>query len=900
MITSVPNIGVYRIVEKLVYYFGDRQTEGKAEMRDLLGGKGANLAEMCNLGLPVPHGFTISTEVCTYYYNNNKSLPEKLKLEIKKNIKKIENFTKMKFGSNSNPLLLSVRSGSRASMPGMMDTILNLGLNNEAVNGLAKSTKNERFAFDSYRRFIQMYSDVVLEIDNSLFEDALEDIKIENGYSEDTELTPQNLKDLTETYKKIVLNELNRPFPQDPSEQLWGAISAVFSSWMNNRAITYRKLNNLPSSWGTAVNIQSMVFGNMGEDCATGVAFTRNPNNGENIFYGEYLINAQGEDVVAGIRTPYPLSKDTEDDFTADKSLEVKMPKIYDELLECRSVLEKHYGDMQDIEFTVQDNKLFLLQTRNGKRTAEAAIKIAVDMVHEGKINTNDALIRVEPESLNQLLHPTLDNNAKSDFLIRGMPASPGAVSGKIVLESDDAVKLSAAGESVILVRLETSPEDIAGMHAASGILTSRGGMTSHAAVVARGMGRACITGANELRIDFENKIIFFGEKKIKSGTEITIDGSSGNVYLGQVPTVYPEMSESFVTLMKWADKLRRLKVRTNAETPNDAKTAIKFGAEGIGLCRTEHMFFDENRINVMRQMILAEDSNERENALDKLLPMQRKDFEDLFLIMKGLPVTIRLLDPPLHEFLPNNEKDMISLSSTTGISLEKIKEQSLKLHEANPMLGHRGCRLAVSYPEICEMQSKAIFEAAVNIQKKINQKVNVEIMIPLASTSKEIDVCKEIIDKVASTITIKMKEKIDYLVGTMIELPRAALCADQLASSADFFSFGTNDLTQTTFGISRDDIGNFLNKYLEDGIFQNDPFISIDKEAVGSLLKIGIKKGKETNKFLKLGVCGEHGGDPNSIDFFEEIGLDYISASPFRIPIARLAAAQSIIKKKN
>ena len=887
-------------MQKLVYYFGDKQTEGKAEMRDLLGGKGANLAEMCNLGLPVPHGFTISTEVCTYYYNNNKSLPEKLKLEIKKNIKKIENFTKMKFGSNSNPLLLSVRSGSRASMPGMMDTILNLGLNNEAVNGLAQSTKNERFAFDSYRRFIQMYSDVVLEIDNSLFEDALEDIKIENGYSEDTELTPQNLKDLTETYKKIVLNELNRPFPQDPSEQLWGAISAVFSSWMNNRAITYRKLNNLPSSWGTAVNIQSMVFGNMGEDCATGVAFTRNPNNGENIFYGEYLINAQGEDVVAGIRTPYPLSKDTEDDFTADKSLEVKMPKIYDELLECRSVLEKHYGDMQDIEFTVQDNKLFLLQTRNGKRTAEAAIKIAVDMVHEGKINTNDALIRVEPESLNQLLHPTLDNNAKSDFLIRGMPASPGAVSGKIVLESDDAVKLSAAGESVILVRLETSPEDIAGMHAASGILTSRGGMTSHAAVVARGMGRACITGANELRIDFENKIIFFGEKKIKSGTEITIDGSSGNVYLGQVPTVYPEMSESFVTLMKWADKLRRLKVRTNAETPNDAKTAIKFGAEGIGLCRTEHMFFDENRINVMRQMILAEDSNERENALDKLLPMQRKDFEDLFLIMKGLPVTIRLLDPPLHEFLPNNEKDMISLSTTTGISLEKIKEQSLKLHEANPMLGHRGCRLAVSYPEICEMQSKAIFEAAVNIQKKINQKVNVEIMIPLASTSKEIDVCKEIIDKVASTITIKMKEKIDYLVGTMIELPRAALCADQLASSADFFSFGTNDLTQTTFGISRDDIGNFLNKYLEDGIFQNDPFISIDKEAVGSLLKIGIKKGKETNKFLKLGVCGEHGGDPNSIDFFEEIGLDYISASPFRIPIARLAAAQSIIKKKN
>ena len=886
-------------MQKLVYYFGDKKTEGKADMKDLLGGKGANLAEMCNLGLPVPHGFTISTDVCTYYYDNNKTLPNELKLEIKKNISKIENFTKMKFGSNSNPLLLSVRSGSRASMPGMMDTILNLGLNNEAVNGLAESTNNERFAFDSYRRFIQMYSDVVLNIDNSLFEDALEDIKIENGLSEDTDLTSQNLKDLTETYKKIVLNEINRPFPQDPSEQLWGAIRSVFSSWMNNRAITYRKLNNLPSSWGTAVNIQSMVFGNMGEDCATGVAFTRNPNNGENIFYGEYLINAQGEDVVAGIRTPNPLSRDTEDDFTANKSLEVKMPKIYSELLGCRSILEKHYGDMQDIEFTVQSNKLFLLQTRNGKRTAEAAIKIAVDMVHEGKINTNDALIRLEPESLNQLLHPTLDNNAQSDFLIKGMPASPGAVSGKIVLDSEEAVKISAAGESVILVRLETSPEDIAGMHAASGILTSRGGMTSHAAVVARGMGRACITGANELRIDFENKIIFFCNKKIKSGTEITIDGSSGNVYLGKVPTVYPEMSESFITLMKWADKLRRLKVRTNAETPNDAKTAIKFGAEGIGLCRTEHMFFDENRINVMRQMILAEDSKERKNALDKLLPMQRKDFEELFSIMKGLPVTIRLLDPPLHEFLPNSEKDMVLLASTTGISLEKIKEQSLKLHEANPMLGHRGCRLAVSYPEICEMQSKAIFEAAVNIQKKLNQKVNVEIMIPLASTSKEIDVCKKIIDRVASSIILNMKEKIDYLVGTMIELPRAALCADQLASSADFFSFGTNDLTQTTFGISRDDIGNFLNKYLEDGIFQNDPFISIDKEAVGSLLKIGIEKGKVTNKFLKLGVCGEHGGDPNSIDFFEEIGLDYISASPFRIPIARLAAAQSIIKKQ-
>ena len=886
-------------LKKSVYYFGGKLTEGNAEMKNLLGGKGANLSEMCNIDLPVPHGFTISTDVCSYYFDNNKTLPPNLKEDIDENIKKLENYTNSEFGSNSNPLLLSVRSGSRASMPGMMDTILNLGLNDNAVNGLAISTENERFSFDSYRRFIQMYSDVVLEVDNSLFEDAMEDIKAENGLTEDTELSTLNLKNLVSIFKEIVFQETGKEFPQNPHEQLSKAISAVFSSWMNNRAITYRKLNNLPSSWGTAVNIQSMVFGNMGEDCATGVAFTRNPSNGDNSFYGEYLINAQGEDVVAGIRTPNPLSKNNDQDILIDQSLEAIMPKIYDELNDCRNILEKHYGDMQDIEFTIQKGKLFLLQTRNGKRTAEAAIKIAVDMVEENKINIDEALLRVEPESLNQLLHPALDTSVDKDFLLKGMPASPGAVSGKIVLESEEAVKLAAAGESVILVRLETSPEDIAGMHAASGILTSRGGMTSHAAVVARGMGRACITGANELRIDFKNKNVFFADRKVKSGTEITIDGTSGNVYFGLVSTIYPEMSKNFETLMQWADAKRRLKIRANAETPNDAKTALKFGAEGIGLCRTEHMFFDEDRINVMRQMILAENVTDRKIALDKLLPMQRNDFEEIFTIMKDLPVTIRLLDPPLHEFLPSSEKDLLSFSTSTGIDVEKVRTQSLRLHESNPMLGHRGCRLAISYPEICEMQSKAIFEAAINVQKKIKEKVNIEIMVPLASTAAEIKFCKDIINSVASSITDNTDQKLNYLVGTMVELPRAALCADDLATSADFFSFGTNDLTQTTLGISRDDIGTFLNKYLEAKIFPNDPFISIDTKGVGSLLEIGIKKGKEVKSNLKVGICGEHGGDPASIDFFEKIKLDYISASPFRIPISRLAAAHSSIKDK-
>ena len=885
-------------MNKAVYYFGDNLTEGNAQMRNLLGGKGANLAEMCKIGLPVPHGFTISTEVCSYYFENDRKFPDTLDQEINFYIKKIEDSSKMQFGSNTSPLLLSVRSGSRASMPGMMDTILNLGLNDDAVLGLAKSTGNERFAFDSYRRFIQMYSDVVLGVDNSLFEDALEDMKIENGFVEDTQLTAENLKNLVSGFKKIVLNETSREFPEKPYDQLWKAISAVFSSWMNNRAITYRKLNNLPSNWGTAVNIQSMVFGNMGEDCATGVAFTRNPNNGKNVFYGEYLINAQGEDVVAGIRTPNPLTKDSDEHGSADLSLEVKMPKIYKQLDKCRIILEKHYGDMQDIEFTIQKGKLFLLQTRNGKRTAEASIKIAVDMVEEKKITIQQALMRVEPESLNQLLHPTLDKNANSDFLLKGMPASPGAVSGKIVLESEEAIKLSAAGENVILLRLETSPEDIGGMHAASGILTARGGMTSHAAVVARGMGRACITGANELRIDQNNGTVYFDNRKFKSGTEITIDGSTGKVYLGAVPTVYPEMSSNFETLMNWADKERRLKIRANAETPSDAKTAIKFGAEGIGLCRTEHMFFDEDRIIVMREMILSENIKDRKKALEKLLPMQRKDFEKLFEIMKGLPVTIRLLDPPLHEFLPNSEKELVSFSKSTGVDIEKVRTQSLRMREANPMLGHRGCRLAISHPEICEMQARAIIEAAVKVQKKIDDELKVEIMIPLASTSAEIDFCKDIINSVAVSIMKETKVKFNYLVGTMIELPRAALCAEEIASSADFFSFGTNDLTQTTLGISRDDIGSFLNRYLEAGIFPHDPFVSIDKDGVGSLVKLGATKGRHKNKNLKLGICGEHGGDPASIDFFEEVGLDYVSASPFRIPIARLAAAHSKIRR--
>ena len=884
-------------LNKLVYNFGTKLSEGSSKDNNLLGGKGANLAEMSKLGLPVPPGFTITTEVCTYFYNNNNSLPESLNTSVDEGIKFIEKLTQMKFADYNNPLLLSIRSGSRASMPGMMDTVLNLGLNEDTVKGLSELTKNEKFAFDSYRRFIQMYSDVVLNIDFSIFEDALEDLKNENNIIQDTDLNVVHLKKLVEVYKNIVKRETSKMFPSDPYEQLWGSIKAVFESWMNKRAITYRNLNNIPSEWGTAVNIQSMVFGNMGENSATGVSFTRNPNNGKNTFYGEYLINAQGEDVVAGIRTPHQISSSNYNGENKKLSLENTMPKIYEELNNIRFILEQHYKEMQDIEFTVQEGKLFLLQTRNGKRTAEAAIKIAVDMVAEGIIDKKQALLRIDPELINQILHPTLDRKSKVDFLLRGMPASPGAASGIIVFNSNEAEKIASSGKNVILVRSETSPEDIGGMHASKGILTSRGGMTSHAAVVARGMGRACITGANELRINEKEKFAFFGDKKLSYGQDITLDGSTGDVFLGIVPTKYPELSEEFNVLMKWADNERRLKIRANAETITDAKTSLKFGAEGIGLCRTEHMFFDKNRINVMRQMILAENQPMREKALNKLLPMQRDDFIELFNIMKGMPVTIRLLDPPLHEFLPTNEEEMVLVAKESNIDISVAKNQAIKLTETNPMLGHRGCRLAISYPEIYSMQTSAIIEAAIICQKTSNEKINVEIMIPLASSAKEVIYCKSIIKESAEKVFEKYGSKVKYKVGTMIELPKAALSAKEIAHEVDFFSYGTNDLTQTVFGISRDDAGLFLKTYVEKNIFKNDPFTSIDQDSVGYLVKCATENGRKSNNNIKTGICGEHGGDPESISFFEQIGLDYVSASPFRVPIARLAAAQAKIK---
>ena len=884
-------------LNKLVYNFGTKLSEGSSKDNNLLGGKGANLAEMSKLGLPVPPGFTITTEVCTYFYNNNNSLPESLNTSVDEGIKFIEKLTQMKFADYNKPLLLSIRSGSRASMPGMMDTVLNLGLNEDTVKGLSELTKNEKFAFDSYRRFIQMYSDVVLNIDFSLFEDALEDLKNENNIIQDTDLNVVHLKKLVEIYKNIVKRETSKIFPSDPYEQLWGSIKAVFESWMNKRAITYRNLNNIPSEWGTAVNIQSMVFGNMGENSATGVSFTRNPNNGKNIFYGEYLINAQGEDVVAGIRTPHQISSSNYNGENKKLSLENIMPKIYEELNNIRFILEQHYKEMQDIEFTVQEGKLFLLQTRNGKRTAEAAIKIAVDMVAEGIINKKQALLRIDPELINQILHPTLDRKSKVDFLLRGMPASPGAASGIIVFNSNEAEKIASSGKNVILVRSETSPEDIGGMHASKGILTSRGGMTSHAAVVARGMGRACITGANELRINEKEKFAFFGDKKLSYGQDITLDGSTGDVFLGIVPTKYPELSEEFNVLMKWADNERRMKIRANAETITDAKTSLKFGAEGIGLCRTEHMFFDKNRINVMRQMILAENQPMREKALNKLLPMQRDDFIELFNIMKGMPVTIRLLDPPLHEFLPTNEEEMVLVAKESNIDISVAKNQARKLTETNPMLGHRGCRLAISYPEIYSMQTSAIIEAAIICQKTSNEKINVEIMIPLASSAEEVIYCKNIIQESAQKVFEKYGSKVKYQIGTMIELPKAALSAKEIANEVDFFSYGTNDLTQTVFGISRDDAGLFLKTYVEKNIFKNDPFASIDKDSVGYLVKYATENGRKSNIDIKTGICGEHGGDPESISFFEQIDLDYVSASPFRVPIARLAAAQAKIK---
>ncbi len=882
-----------------VYSFGATQCDGDASQRNLLGGKGANLAEMSSIGLPVPPGFTITTELCTYYYDNDHSYPDILTQQIQSALAQIETETGRQFGSADNPLLLSVRSGARASMPGMMDTVLNLGLTDESCDGLATQSGDARFAYDSYRRFIQMYGDVVLEVDHGLFEDTLDDMKMDKDVVSDTDLTADDLKALVASFKQIVLDETGEPFPQDPNTQLWGAISAVFASWMNQRAITYRRLNDIPASWGTAVNVQAMVFGNMGDDCATGVAFTRNPATGENQFYGEYLINAQGEDVVAGIRTPLPLTLEAKQQGGHDAlSLEEAMPEVFAQLDDVRHRLERHYGDMQDLEFTVQQNKLYMLQTRSGKRTAEAALNIAVQMAEEKLITESEALDRIAPESLDQLLHPTLDPDATRELIARGLPASPGAASGMIVLTADEAEKRANQGDKVILVRVETSPEDIHGMHAAAGILTARGGMTSHAAVVARGMGRPCVSGASDVRIDFDAGIVYLGEQQLQAGDVITIDGSAGEVYSGQVAMVQPNLSGAFETVMGWADKYRRMAVRANAETPNDARVAREFGAKGIGLCRTEHMFFDQDRIVAMRQMIMAADEAGRRAALELLLPMQRQDFIELFSIMSGLPVTIRLLDPPLHEFLPHTDSELEEVAEAIGVAVSTARQRKLKLEESNPMLGHRGCRLAVSYPEICEMQARAIFEAASEVARQDSAPIP-EIMIPLAATSRELEICKAIIDRVAAEVAEATSITLEYMVGTMVELPRAALCADALAEHAAFFSFGTNDLTQTTLGISRDDAGSFMHDYQAQEIYPIDPFVSIDEEGVGSLMRIGTDKGRQSRPDIKLGICGEHGGDPKSVNFCETLGLDYVSCSPFRVPVARLAAAQASIRAK-
>ncbi|NDG36385.1 MAG: pyruvate, phosphate dikinase [Alphaproteobacteria bacterium] len=875
---------------KWVYSFGKTGTDGDASFRNLLGGKGANLAEMSSIGLPVPPGFTISTEVCTHFYDHDKTYPDTLDAEVRSAIAKIETETGTRFADPANPLLVSVRSGARASMPGMMDTVLNLGLNDATAEGLATRADDARFAYDSYRRFIQMYSDVVLEVDHGLFEDALEDMKLQRGVFEDTELSGDDLKTLVASYKDIVLDEAGIAFPQDPWEQLWGAVGAVFTSWMNARAVTYRRLNNIPAAWGTAVNVQAMVFGNMGEDCATGVAFTRDPSTGENSFYGEFLINAQGEDVVAGIRTPLPLTAAARQIAGGDAA----------QLDAVRKTLEAHYRDMQDLEFTVQQNVLYMLQTRSGKRTAEAALRMAVEMADEGLITRDEALCRVDPNALDQLLHPTLDPAAEKTILARGLPASPGAACGKIVLNADRAEEMAAAGEDVILVRLETSPEDIHGMHAAVGILTARGGMTSHAAVVARGMGRACVSGASDVRFDEVSGKVFIADHVLVEGDIITIDGTSGEVYAGKVDTIQPKMSGAFASVMGWADDVRRMEVRTNAETPTEARVALDFGAQGIGLCRTEHMFFDADRIIAMRQMIMAADTAGREIALAKLLPMQRRDFEELFTIMAGLPVTIRLLDPPLHEFLPHSADELAEVAAAAGVTIETARQRAVKLAETNPMLGHRGCRLAVTYPEICRMQATAIFEAACAVAQKTGHAPIPEIMVPLAATAKEIALCKAEIDTAATAVMAATGITILYLVGTMVELPRASICAADLAVEAEFFSFGTNDLTQTSLGISRDDASSFLHDYADKDIYPVDPFVSIDLEGVGTLVEMGVERGRITRPDIKLGICGEHGGDADSILFFEKVGLDYVSCSPYRVPAARLAAAQATIKSRH
>ena len=885
-------------MNKLIFNFNSKDVKKIKSPKNILGGKGANLSEMGRMGLPVPPGFTISTNVCDLFYKNKKKLNSKIINQIKSELKVIEKSVKKKFGDLKNPLLLSVRSGARVSMPGMMDTILNLGLNDETVVALSKKTSNGRFAKDSYRRFIQMYGNVVMGVEGHYFEELIENYKLTKGVLLDTELDESDWDGLINDFKKVVKEKTQKNFPQNVYEQLFGAISAVFLSWESNRAKIYRKLNQIPSEWGTAVNVQSMVFGNMGNDCATGVVFTRNPSDGSNDIYGEYLINAQGEDVVAGTRTPQYITKKARKEANVkDPSMEESMPKVYKQLEKILMKLENHYKDMQDVEFTVENNKLWILQTRSGKRTSKSAVKIAVDMVKEKLISKKEAILRIDPSSLDTLLHPTLDEKSEINVIANGLPASPGAASGKVVFSSEEAERLNDMMQDTILVRVETSPEDIQGMHAAKGILTARGGMTSHAAVVARGMGRPCVSGSSEIDINYESKIFKTSELEIKEGDIITIDGSTGRIILGEVPTVKPEISGDFSKLMSWADSIRKLKVRTNSETPADTKTARDFGAEGIGLCRTEHMFFDEERILSVREMILSKTKEDRARALTKLLPHQKKDFVEIFKIMGGLPVTVRLLDPPLHEFLPHSEKEILEVANVVGVDLKEVKSRISELHEQNPMLGHRGCRLGISYPEIYEMQCRAIFEALVELKKNKIKSAFPEIMIPLVSTEAEIKIMKDLVIRVAKTVQEENKVKIDFIVGTMIELPRAAIKAKDIAKHAEFFSFGTNDLTQTTFGISRDDSGKFLNDYIDNKIFDIDPFVSID-EGVEDLIEIAVLKGKKQNKKIKLGICGEHGGDPKSIAFCSRVGLNYVSCSPYRVPIARLAAAQAEINK--
>ena len=893
------------MADKYVYFFGAGKAEGAAEMKNLLGGKGANIAEMTNIGIPVPAGFTITTEVCTYYYDNGNSYPEQLKGDVEAALTKVEDVMGAKFGDVNNPLLVSVRSGARVSMPGMMDTVLNVGLNDETIKGLIAKTGNERFAYDAYRRFVNMYADVVLgvgpehEKDDDPFEVLLDKKKEARGVKLDTELTTEDLKELVGEFKALVKQRLGKPFPEEPMDQLWGGIGAVFGSWNIPRAISYRQINGIPEDWGTAVNVQSMVFGNMGDDSATGVAFTRDPSTGENYFYGEYLTNAQGEDVVAGIRTPQPINtaKPVPEGMN---TLEGEMPEIYKELADIREKLEQHYHEMQDIEFTIQQGRLWMLQCRTGKRTPASAVKIAVDMVGEGLVSKEEAIQRVDPEQINQLLHPTLDPKAEKKKIASGLPASPGAAVGQVVFSASDAEAWAEEGKKVILVRVETSPDDIRGMNVAEGILTSRGGMTSHAAVVARGMGTCCVAGCSEITVEYAKEQFTAGGAVVKQGDWISMDGSKGEVYLGQVARVEPQLTGDFGAFMAWTDEIRTLGVRTNADTPHDAGVARNFGAEGIGLCRTEHMFFEGDRIKSVREMILSDDLAAREKALAKLLPMQRDDFVGIFKAMDGLPVTIRTLDPPLHEFLPHvdNDADIDVLAKEMGVSTEHIKAKVESLAEMNPMLGTRGCRLGLSFPEITAMQARAIIEAACIVAAE-GVKVMPEIMIPLVGHVNELKRQREIVLKVADEVMAEKGQKIDYMVGTMIELPRAALTADQIANEAEFFSFGTNDLTQTTFGLSRDDTGAMLTAYVAEGILPKDPFVSIDEDGVGQLVRIGVEKGRSVNPKLKVGICGEHGGDPASVDFCHRVGMNYVSCSPYRVPIARLAAAQAALRNK-